>query len=100
MHSFFSRYTDTPSSDWLLDYHPDYASLFLATGGSGHAFKFLPVIGSLIVGSIYGTLNESEKKTWGWARLQDFKGDASRGAIEMEGRKLLRKEDMVTKEEL
>ncbi|KAK4703032.1 glutathione S-transferase, partial [Phenoliferia sp. Uapishka_3] len=31
-------YTDRPSGDWLLDYHPSYKSLFVASGGSGHAF--------------------------------------------------------------
>jgi len=38
-------YCDTVSGDWLIDYHPDYDNLVLATGGSGHAFKFAPNIG-------------------------------------------------------
>ncbi|KAK5108949.1 hypothetical protein LTR62_007664 [Meristemomyces frigidus] len=42
-------YTDTPSGDWLISYHPKYSNLFLATGGSGHAYKFLPVVGERIV---------------------------------------------------
>lgn len=28
-------YTDTPTGDFIVDYHKDYANLFLATGGSG-----------------------------------------------------------------
>jgi hypothetical protein len=36
------RYCDSPSSDWLIDYHPKHPSLFLATAGSGHAFKVRP----------------------------------------------------------
>jgi sarcosine oxidase/L-pipecolate oxidase len=28
-------YTDTPNGDFIVDYHPDYSNLFLATGGSG-----------------------------------------------------------------
>lgn len=28
-------YTDTPSSDFIMDFHPDYKNVFLATGGSG-----------------------------------------------------------------
>jgi sarcosine oxidase/L-pipecolate oxidase len=28
-------YTDTPTGDFVLDYHPDYKNVFLATGGSG-----------------------------------------------------------------
>ncbi|WQF88610.1 Putative FAD dependent oxidoreductase, FAD/NAD(P)-binding domain superfamily, MTOX family [Colletotrichum destructivum] len=39
-------YTDTPEGDFVVDYHPDLEGLFFATGGAGHAFKFLPVIGT------------------------------------------------------
>lgn len=28
-------YTDTPTSDFIVDYHPEHEGLFLATGGSG-----------------------------------------------------------------
>lgn len=43
-------YTDTPSTDFIVDYHPAYArTLFVATGGSDHAFKFLPIIGEKVV---------------------------------------------------
>jgi sarcosine oxidase/L-pipecolate oxidase len=38
-------YCDTVTGDWLIDYHPAYDNLVLATGGSGHAFKFAPNIG-------------------------------------------------------
>ncbi|KAH9997469.1 putative FAD dependent oxidoreductase [Xylariaceae sp. FL0662B] len=42
-------YTDTPASDFIVDYHPSYGkSLFVASGGCDHAFKFLPVIGEKI----------------------------------------------------
>jgi sarcosine oxidase/L-pipecolate oxidase len=42
-------YTDTPSTDFIVDYHPAYGkSLLVATGGSDHAFKFLPVIGEKV----------------------------------------------------
>ncbi|ORY32889.1 FAD dependent oxidoreductase [Naematelia encephala] len=42
-------YCDTISGDWLIDYHPDYTNLVLATGGSGHAFKYYPIIGREIL---------------------------------------------------
>lgn len=32
-------YTDTPDEDWMIDEVPQHPGLFLATGGSGHAFK-------------------------------------------------------------
>lgn len=43
-------YNDTPALDFVVDYHPAYGkSLFVATGGCDHAFKFLPIIGEKIV---------------------------------------------------
>lgn len=35
------RYSDRESGDFLFDYHPRYPSLFVAAGGSGHAFSFV-----------------------------------------------------------
>lgn len=32
-------YTDTPTGDFIMDYHPAWDGLFIATGGSGHGFK-------------------------------------------------------------
>lgn len=32
-------YTDTPDSNWLIDWHPEMDGLLLATAGCGHAFK-------------------------------------------------------------
>ncbi|KAF4416345.1 hypothetical protein FACUT_12641 [Fusarium acutatum] len=29
-------YTDTPTGDFIMDYHPDYKNLFVGGGGSGH----------------------------------------------------------------
>lgn len=45
-------YCDTITGDWLVDYHPDYTNLFVATGGSGHAFKFAPNIGREVLAII------------------------------------------------
>lgn len=46
-------YTDTPSTDFIVDYHPHSAgTLFVASGGSDHAFKFLPVIGDKVAGIV------------------------------------------------
>lgn len=52
-------YADTPTGDWLISHHPEHSGLFIATGGSGHGFKFLPVIGDAIVDVLIG----SEKYT-------------------------------------
>ncbi|EAS32530.3 fructosyl amino acid oxidasesarcosine oxidase [Coccidioides immitis RS] len=59
-------YSDTPKGDFLITHHPTYTSLFLATGGSGHGFKFLPVIGDKVVDALEGKLDPELKQLWSW----------------------------------
>ncbi|PNS17120.1 hypothetical protein CAC42_7174 [Sphaceloma murrayae] len=61
-------YLDTPSSDWLVDYHPSYPGLFVAAGGSGHAFKFVPVLGDAVVRRMNGEeiLGFGRGRKWDW----------------------------------
>ncbi|KAI0836294.1 putative fructosyl amino acid protein [Hypoxylon sp. FL0890] len=77
-------YTDTPTGDWIIDYHPYWQNLFIATGGSGHAFKFLPVIGNRVVDSIMGKCPIEFKDKWKWKVVGDVEKaivteDGSRG---------------------
>ncbi|EIN10043.1 hypothetical protein PUNSTDRAFT_66610, partial [Punctularia strigosozonata HHB-11173 SS5] len=37
--------------------HPSDAGILLATSGSGHAYKFLPVIGRLVADAVQGTMD-------------------------------------------
>ncbi|OAA67950.1 FAD dependent oxidoreductase [Niveomyces insectorum RCEF 264] len=60
-------YTDTPTADFLVDYHPDVGGLFVATGGSGHAFKFLPVLGDAVVACVLGERPAAFGTKWAWA---------------------------------
>jgi sarcosine oxidase len=41
-------YTNTPSSHFLLDFHPASSSVLVASPCSGHGFKFSSVIGEII----------------------------------------------------
>ncbi|KAJ1329719.1 sarcosine oxidase-like protein [Microdochium nivale] len=41
-------YTDTAKGNFVVDDHPHVEGVFFATGGSGHGFKFLPVLGRYI----------------------------------------------------
>lgn len=59
-------YTDTPNADFIITYHPDFEGLFLATGGSGHGYKFLPVIGERIVDCVLRECPAEFVGKWGW----------------------------------
>jgi sarcosine oxidase/L-pipecolate oxidase len=59
-------YNDTPKGDFLITYHPELEGLFLATGGSGHGYKFLPVIGDQIVKCIGGRCPADFARKWAW----------------------------------
>lgn len=61
-------YTDTPTADFIVDYVPGRKGLFLATGGSGHAFKFLPVLGDVIVDIMLGKCQGVWKDKWRWRK--------------------------------
>jgi len=42
------QYEATPDTHFVIDRHPDYDNVWIAGGGSGHAFKHGPVIGRYI----------------------------------------------------
>ena len=72
-------YTYTSDSDWIIDSLDSSNSVFVATGGSGHAYKFLPVIGRLVADRVEGKLapelvekfsmhrDRGAFKNWGWS---------------------------------
>lgn len=73
----------SPKGDFIVSYHPDHEGLFLATGGSGHGYKFFPVIGDKIVDALEGTLDPELREMWTWSEAAmsdgaDFDGDGSR----------------------
>jgi len=51
-------YNDTPDGNWIIGRHPANPSIILATGGSGHAYKFLPVIGRLVADILENKLSK------------------------------------------
>ncbi|MDA0311216.1 MAG: FAD-dependent oxidoreductase [Gemmatimonadetes bacterium] len=50
-------YCDSFDGDLLISGAPDREGLFVATGGSGHGFKFAPVMGDLIADVVEGAEN-------------------------------------------
>ena len=41
-------YNLTPDEDFILDFHPQNKNMLIASGFSGHGFKFAPVIGEIV----------------------------------------------------
>lgn len=59
-------YNLSPSSDFLLDFHPSRPRLFVATGGSGHGFKFGSVIGAAIMDRLDGVAGDPWSPQFSW----------------------------------
>ncbi len=47
-------YCDSFDGDFFVDRHPARPGLVVASGGSGHAFKFAPLLGELIADAVEG----------------------------------------------
>lgn len=52
VYSRICPYADTPDEDFWIDEDPDCQGLVVAGGGSGHGFKFAPVLGSLVADAV------------------------------------------------
>ena len=58
-------YNDTLDEHFWIDRHPEKEGLSVATGGSGHGFKFGPVLGELIADVVEGKPNAwAQKFRW------------------------------------
>ncbi len=58
-------YNDTWDGDFYITRHPDTQGLVVATGGSGHAFKFTPVLGAITADVVEGRPNRyAERFAW------------------------------------
>ncbi|TVY32263.1 L-pipecolate oxidase [Lachnellula subtilissima] len=60
----------TPNQDFIISSHPQCQNLYIATGGSFHGWKFLPIIGKYVVQMLNGELDEGTEKRWAWDREQ------------------------------
>jgi sarcosine oxidase/L-pipecolate oxidase len=56
----------TPTHDFLISPHPQSDNLYIATGGSFHGWKFLPVIGDYVMAMMQGTLDSDLADRWAW----------------------------------
>lgn len=92
--------TNTNSSsvdnEYVIDYIPGYdKSLFICTGGSGHAFKFLPILGRHVKNQLEG-VEDQFTKVWKWRVMKE--GEANNGLSEGEdGPRVLEKIEMASR---
>lgn len=56
----------TSDGEFLICPHPRYKGLQMATGGSLHGWKFLPLLGEFVVDSMTGRLDEDLVTKWSW----------------------------------
>nr|GAT57831.1 predicted protein [Mycena chlorophos] len=72
-------YNDTVDGDWVIGFHPaSQNTVAFATGGSGHAYKFLPVIGRLVADAIEGKLDPAVADKFSPTRPTSLHADESR----------------------
>lgn len=64
-------YSDSFDGDFLIDHHPNRRNVIVASGGSGHAFKFAPLLGDIIADVV-------ENKPNPWARRFRWRERAER----------------------
>lgn len=55
-------YCDSFDGNFLIDHDPEHPGLLVAAGGSGHGFKFAPVLGSLIADALERVENRFGKR--------------------------------------
>jgi len=67
-------YCDTIDEHFWIARHPERAHVVVATGGSGHAFKFAPVLGELIAAAALGEPHPLAHKFRWRPELRDVRG--------------------------
>lgn len=68
-------YGDTLDGHFWIDRAPQHANVLVAAGGSGHAFKFAPVLGGMIADALDGIVHPRFRARSGVAQMR---GDAAR----------------------
>lgn len=70
-------YCDSRDGDLLIDRVPGHDHVTVAAGGSGHGFKFAPVLGSIIADAVEGRANEWLRR-FRWRVPSELKSEEAR----------------------
>jgi glycine/D-amino acid oxidase-like deaminating enzyme len=74
-------YGDTRDASFWIARHPDRPNLTVAAGGSGHGFKFAPVLGEIIADAVLGRANPfASKFRWRSDPAAPWQADAARSS--------------------
>ena len=74
-------YGDTRDADFWIARHPDRPGLTVAAGGSGHGFKFAPVLGPIIADAVLGVDHPlAHRFRWRAGAGPRWRGDAARSS--------------------
>ncbi|EXJ83397.1 hypothetical protein A1O1_07019 [Capronia coronata CBS 617.96] len=89
-------YTDSWDNHFVIDHVPGRRGVFVATAGSGHAFKFLPNIGAWVVDVLEGKgLERQLVKSWKWRTRPETKENVVNELMQgSEGPRALKKTKM------
>ena len=74
-------YCDTFDGDFWIDKDPDRPGLLVSAGGSGHAFKFTPLIGKITADVLEGKPNAYAHR-FKWRARGELKAEEARAASE------------------
>lgn len=85
-------YTDSVDNNWLIAPVPTTTNIVVASGGSGHGFKFLPVLGEHVVDVLEGKDTEYTR-LFAWREV--LKGEWNGLEEGPEGWRVLEKQEMV-----
>ncbi|HUF38375.1 MAG TPA: FAD-dependent oxidoreductase [Anaerolineales bacterium] len=72
-------YADTFDGDFWIDRDPENPGLVVASGGSGHAFKFAPVLGAITADAVEGVPNPDASR-FGWRKAGQLRTEDARNA--------------------
>lgn len=79
VHRRLCRYSDSRDGDFLIAAAPERPGLVVAAGGSGHGFKFAPVLGRLIADAVEGRDNPWAAR-FAWRTSAAIRPEAARHA--------------------
>lgn len=92
-------YTDSFDNHFLIDRVPGVQGLMVATGGSGHGFKYLPNLGEHVVDRIEGRKSDL-LNLWRW-RSRKMDAQAHNSIMEgVESRRALQKQVLTMEDSL